>query len=176
VFCAMGIFAAGGAALYGEFEKERTLPWGQSMLTGISDAGTGISRAVHLDFSLPRYARATCLFRRVTVDGQERDIAVLQLTQTWARKYFDNVVGGPAEVALGAGTGLYIGKGGQRHDVAYGPEYAPEYWNPRWAYPGSLAAVYYLESPSPLDLKDAPAEFVLGALEEHGILLWGQDL
>ena len=184
VFCAMGIFAAGGAALYGEFEKERVLPWSQSMLAGIHFGQADIDPArsnvdmsqIHLDFSLPRYARATCLFRRVTVDGQERDIAILQLTQTWARKYLDTVVGGPAEVALGAGTGLYISKGGQKHDVAYGPEYAPEYWNLRWAYPGSLAAVYYLESPAPLDLKDAPEEFVLGALEEHGTLLWEQNL
>ena len=175
VFCAMGIFAAGGAALYGEFEKERVVPWRPYLHTGGSaDTGTGLT--VHLDFSLPRYARASCLFRRVVVNGQERDIAILQLTQTWARKYFDTFVGGPAEVALGAGTGLYIGKGGQRHDVAYGPEYAPEYWNPAWEYAGALSAIYYLDWPPPLNLQHASEEFVLEALEEHGTLLWEQDL
>ena len=175
IFCAMGIFAAGGAALYGEFEKERVLPWSQSLLAGASaDAeGTG---AVHIDFSPARYARAVCLFRRVAIGGQERDVAILQLTQTWARGIFDTSVGGPERVAVGAGTGLTLGRGGQRHDVYYGPEYEPAYWNPAWEYGGNLSAVYYLESPSPPDLKDAPAEFVLNALEQHGVLLWENGL
>ncbi|MDR2687412.1 MAG: zf-HC2 domain-containing protein [Oscillospiraceae bacterium] len=172
VFCAMGIFAAGGASLYGEFERERAVPWSQT-LAEASSGGSGIVQ-VHIGFSPERYARASCLFRRVAIGGEERDIAILQLAQTWARKYLDTVVGGPEEVALGAGTGLYIGKGGQKHDVAYGPEYAPEYWNPAWVYGGNLSAVYYLDSPSPLDLKDAMAQVVLEALELRGVLLWEQ--
>jgi len=165
VFCAMGIFAAGGAALYGEFERERVVSWNQSMLAGASDT-------VHLDFSLDRYARAICLFRRVTIDGRERDIAILQFTQTWARKYLDTFVGGPEEIAIGLGTGLYINKGGQKHDVAYGPEYEPAHWNPAWEYDGTLSAVYYLDWPPLLNYQDAPEEFILDALERQGILLW----
>jgi len=184
IFCAMGIFAAGGAALYGEFEKERVVPWSQPLLAGIyygqedpdpTRSNVDMSQ-VHLDFSLQRYARASCLFRRVTIEGVERDVAILQFTQSFTRKHFDTFVGGPARVAMGAGTGLTLGRGAQKHDVYYGPEYAPAYWNPAWAYTGELAAVYYLESPSPLALKDAPAEAVLDALEEHGILLLEQDL
>ena len=169
IFCAMGVFAAGGAALYGEFERERVLPWNQSMLAG----ATG---EVHLDFSLERYARASCLFRRVTIEGGEKDVAILQLTQSFTRKHFDTFVGGPEQVAMGAGTGLYINRGGQKHDVYYGPEYAPEYWNPAWEYEGDLSAVYYLEAPSPPELKDAPAQAVLDALEAHGTLLWESGL
>jgi len=172
VFCAMGIFAAGGAALYGEFEKERVVPWRQSMLLG-ADAGS--PGAVHLDLSIERYARASCLFRRVTIDGQEKDIAILQLTQSFTRKTFDTFIGGPERVAIGAGTGLTLGRGGQKHDVYYGPEYAPEYWNPAWEYAGELAAVYYLESPSPLELKDVPEASILDALEQQGTLLWERN-
>jgi len=173
IFCAMGIFAAGGAGLYGEFEKERIVPWSSSLLFGCALEEEGDK--VVLLFRQERYARAACLFRRVTIEGQERDVAILQLTQSWARKYLDTVVGGPEEVALGLGTELYIGKGGQRHDVAYGPEYAPEYWNPAWVYGGSLSAVYYLDGPPLPDCQHAPEEFVLDALEQHGVLLWERD-
>ncbi|MCL2299109.1 MAG: hypothetical protein FWC27_03055, partial [Firmicutes bacterium] len=126
----------------------------------------------HVLFSPERYVRAACLFRRVTIGGEERDVAILQLTQTWARKVLDTNQSGPEEVAMGTGTGLYLCRGGQRHDAAYGPEYEPAYWDSRWTYPGSLSAVYYLDAPSPLDLKDAPAQSVLEALERHGALLW----
>jgi len=173
VFCAVGLAAAGGASLYGEFERERPVPWSQTMLAGTE---AGASGTVHLDFSLVRYARASCLFRRVTIDGQEKDVAILQLSQTWARKTLDTNLSGPEQVALGAGTGLTLGRGGQRHDAAYGPEYAPEYWNPAWEYSGTLSAVYYLDSPSPIDLKDAPLPVLLDALARHGTLLWERDL
>jgi len=184
VFCAMGIVAAGGAGLYGEFERERPVSWSGSLLagaTGVGAAGDGAEPeglgAVHLDFALARYARAACLFRRLpTSDGGGEDIAIIQLTQTWARKTFDTNLSGPEVVALGAGTGLTLGRGGQRHDVAYGPEYAPEYWNPAWEYPGSLAAVYYLDTPSPIDLKDAPWMAILDALNQNGRLLWEREL
>ena len=168
IFCAIGIFAAGGAALYGAFEQERALPWEPSMLQQIEGE-------VYLEFSLKRYARAVCLFRRVTIDGEERDIAVLQLTQTWVRRYLDTSLEGPEEVAMGTGTGLYLGRGGQKHDIAYGAEYEPAEWDPRWTYPGSLAAVYYLDAPSPLDLKDVSAQEVLAALEQNGALLWAGE-
>ena len=182
IFCAMGILAGGGAALYGELEKERVIPWSQAMLAGIyygqADADPSRSNVdmsqIHLDFALERYARASCLFRRLELDGQEKDIAILQLTQSFTRKTFDTFIGGPERVAMGAGTGLTLGRGGQKHDVYYGPEYAPEYWNPAWEYDGALAAVYYLESPSPLELRDAPAQAVLDALERRGILLCEQ--
>jgi len=169
VFCALAVFVAGGVTLYGAFEKERMVPWDQSLLAGADGSAAG---AVRLELSLPRYARATCLFRRVTIDGEERDIAILQLTQSWVRKYLDTYVGGPEEVALGPGTGLYISRGGQKHDVAYGPEYAPEYWNPAWKYGGELSAVYYLDWPPLLNYQHATEEFVLDALEQHGALIW----
>jgi len=169
IFCALGICIAAGASLYTAFERERALPWGQSLLAG-AERLDGI---VRVDFTPPRYLRASCLFRRVTIDGQERDIAILQLTQSWTRKILDTSMGGPAQVTLGQGTGLVLGRGGQKHDVAYGPEYQPAYWDPRWEYPGTLSAVYYLDSPAPLDLRDAPAQAVLEALERHGQRIWG---
>ena len=172
VFCALAVFIAGGTLLYTQFEKERALPWEPSMLAGAS----GPAGEVHLKLSLKRYVRASCLFRRVTVEGQPRDVAILQLTQSWTRQLFDTVVGGPEEAAMGVGTGLYLSRGAQKHDVAYGPEYEPAYWNPSWEYPGSLRAVYYLESPSPLELKDAPEQTVLDALEQRGRLLWEPSL
>jgi len=169
VFCALGVFVAGGVALYGEFEKERLVSWSQSLLSG---ADAGAAGVVRLDLSLARYARATCLFRRLDIDGEERDVAILQFTQSWARKYLDTYVGGPEEVALGLGTGLYIGKGAQKHDVAYGPEYAPEYWNPAWEYGGALSAVYYLDWPPLLNYQHASEEFIQAALEQSGQLIW----
>ncbi|MCL2298586.1 MAG: zf-HC2 domain-containing protein [Firmicutes bacterium] len=177
IFCALAIFIAGGTLFYTQFERERVIPYTYpGMLVGAASWGPdedGAYERISLEFAAGRYVRASCLFRRVTIDGQQRDVAILQLTQTWARKYLDTVVGGPEEVAVGTGTGLYVSRGGQKHDVAYGPEYEPAYWDPRWAYPGSLTAVYYLESPSsPLDLKDAPEESVLGALERGGHLIW----
>ena len=166
VFCALCVFVASGVSLYIAFEKERVIPWNSiSVELGGADE-------VQLLFSPERYLRASCLFRRVTIDGQERDIAVLQLTQTWVRKYLDTNLSGPGEVAMGVGTGLALGRGAQKHDVAYGPEYEPAYWDPRWTYPGELTAVYYLESPAPLDLKDAPERAVLDALEQNGQLIW----
>ena len=177
IFCALAVFVAGGTLLYTQFERERVVPYDDRLPGLVTGAGLwgekeGPYERVSLHFCPERYVRASCLFRRVTIDGEERDIAILQLTQSWARKYFDTTVGGPEEVAMGTGTGLYIGRGGQKHDVAYGPEYEPEYWVYRWAYPGSLTAAYYLESPSPLDLKDAPEPSVLSALERHGHLIW----
>jgi len=168
IFCALGLFIASGVALYTAFEKERVIPWSQAIpeCTATRDEG------IRLAFAPERYVRASCLFRRLDVDGEERDVAILQLTQTWARKYFDTNLSGPAEVAMGTGTGLYLARGGQKHDAAYGPEYEPAYWDPRWAYPGTLTEVYYLESPSPLDLRDAPAQSVLDALARGGHLLW----
>ena len=177
VFCALAIFIAGGTLFYTQFERERVLPYVcPGMLAGAGSWGPdedGAYERISLEFATERYVRASCLFRRLTVDGEERDVAILQLTQSWARKFFDTTVGGPEEVAMGTGTGLYLSRGGQKHDVAYGPEYEPAYWDPRWAYPGRLTAVYYLESPSsPLDLKDAPEESVLDALERGGYLIW----
>jgi len=166
VFCALGVFVASGVSLYIAFEKERALPW-SSLSVDFGEADD-----VQIMFSPERYLRAACLFRRVTIDGQERDVAILQLTQTWTRKYLDTNLSGPEEVAMGVGTGLALGRGGQKHDVAYGPEYAPAYWDPRWTYPGSLAAVYYLDAPALLDLKDAPERSILDALERHGALIW----
>jgi len=168
LFCALGIFIASGVSLYLAFERERVIPLSQVMPECAAVNGEGL----RVGFAPERYLRASCLFRRVTVGGEQRDIAILQLTQTWARKFLDTNVSGPEEVAMGAGTGLYLSRGGQKHDVAYGLEYEPAYWDPRWTYPGSLAMVYYLEHPSPLDLKDAPEEEVIAVLEQSGVLFW----
>jgi len=181
VFCALGVFIASGVSLYTAFEKERVIPWTdwdarstERMLSGWGLWGEeeGPYERISLFFRPERYVRASCLFRRVAIDGEERDAAILQFTQSWARKVLDTGLEGPEEVRMGVGTGLYIGRGGQKHDVAYGPEYEPEYWNPFWEYGGALSAVYYLESPSPIDLKDAPEGEVLAALERHGVLIW----
>jgi len=179
IFCALAVLVAGGTLFYTQFERERVIPWDDRPGPFIPGAGcwgpheeTGEYEKIVLDFRPERYVRASCLFRRLTIEGEQRDVAILQLTQSWARKFFDTTVGGPEEVLMGTGTGLYLGRGGQKHDVAYGPEYEPAIWDPRWAYPGSLTAVYYLESPSPLDLKDAPEAEVLTALERHGHLIW----
>jgi len=168
VFCALGLFVTCGVSLYIAFEKERVLPWGPSMLAGCESSGSGIDLLI----SPERYLRASCLLRRVTIEGEQRDIAILQFTQTWARKYLDTNLSGPEKVAMGMGTGLTLSRGAQKHDVAYGPEYEPAYWDPRWVYPGELTAVYYLESPAPSDLKDAPEAEILACLEQNGALIW----
>lgn len=175
IFCALGVFTAGWLLFYAEFEKERVIAWDDGpMLAGAGgwEEPDGTYGMVTLNFRQERYVRASCLFRRVTVEGETRDVAILQFTQSWAREWFDTSVGGPEQVAMGTGTGLYISRGGQRHDIAYGPEYEPAYWDPRWEYPGALSAVYYLDTLSPLELRDAPEASVLSALEQHGRRIW----
>lgn len=177
VLCAMAIFTAAGASLYTAFERERIIPLSVAgdLFNGVgfADAEDGKYQKIQLDFREKRYLRASCLFRRVTIDGEVRDIAILQMTQSWTRKYLDTAVDGPEYVPLGAGTELYLAAGALYHDVAYGKEYEPEYWNPAWRYRGNLSAIYYLAGiNTPQHLADIPEANLLRLLDDNGALVW----
>ncbi len=173
VFLAVVMFVAGGAALYTAFEEERVIPWTPGLVTGAqcNKNEDDTYSDIKLAFKPKRYLRAECLYRRVTIDGIERDVAIIQLSQTSARKYLDTAAEGSAYVPMG--TGLSINRGALKHDVAYGPEYEPEYWNPSWEYRGDLSEVYYYDGiNTPLSLKYLPAEELPYWLSEYGHLIW----
>ena len=167
---AMGLLAAGGAALYTEFELARPLGYTDRLVGGITQGGGG----GEIRLNVKRYDSVQCLLRRVTIGGEARDIACILLRQTWARAYLDwSAVGGPEMVALGAGTGLSVSRGGRSYEAYYGYEYEPELWNPNWAYPGHVTQIYYWEGSDSFPyFVDIPEEEFLPMLEQDGILLW----
>lgn len=169
VVTAMALLVAGGAALYTEFEAVRYLPYTDRLVEAVLQ-NEGVTE-IHLN--LKRYDSVQCLFRRVTVDGEARDVVCLMLEQTGTRKYLDWSVEGPEMIALGAGTGLAVSRGGLRYEAYYGYEYEPELWNPGWAYPGHVSAIYYWDYYTSFPLKtDWPEEDFLQTLQRNGILLW----
>ena len=167
VVAAMGLLVAGGAALYTRFEEVYSLRYSDQL---VREVAQGEDR-VEIRLGVKRYAHVSCLFRRLTIDGEARDIACIVLSQSRLRQYLDWSADGPEMIALGAG--VFISRGGLGYEAYYGYEYEPELWNPNWAYTGHVTEIYYWDTYDGLAMMTSwPEEEFSQSLDLYGKLLW----
>ena len=167
VVTAMGLLIAGGAALYTRMEEVYSLRYSDSLVQDVTQGEGGPE--IHL--GIKRYVNVSCLFRRLTIDGEARDIACIVLSQSRLRQYLDWSAEGPEMIALGAGVS--ISRGGLGYEAYYGYEYEPELWNPHWAYTGHVTEIYYWDTYDGLAMMASwPVEEFAQSLDLYGKLLW----
>lgn len=143
---ALGVLAA---FLSAALERVRPLPYSQ---VALSAAWNDEDQTLEITIEKPvRFVYAQCSFYRIKIDGAWKDVALLRLEQSWTRKLFDYSKDGPAVKSFDGGANLrLIDAWGQLARPWFDPVYESEFWNPAWAYPGDLAAVYYRDGDSPV--------------------------